>query len=101
MGMGEKAVHYLNMINPINHALDQQASPTPTRWNPLWWSRISTEKSSHGTGRLVLVHRFGRMDVSGGPGVCARPAIEWGLHSAEARNFGKLERIQHRPEAGG
>jgi cyclic beta-1,2-glucan synthetase len=26
MGMGEKAVHYLNMINPINHALDKASA---------------------------------------------------------------------------
>jgi cyclic beta-1,2-glucan synthetase len=26
MGMGEKAVHYLNMINPINHALDKTSA---------------------------------------------------------------------------
>jgi cyclic beta-1,2-glucan synthetase len=28
MGMGDKAIQYLNMINPINHALDQQAANT-------------------------------------------------------------------------
>jgi cyclic beta-1,2-glucan synthetase len=26
MGMGEKAVHYLNMINPINHTQDQASA---------------------------------------------------------------------------
>jgi cyclic beta-1,2-glucan synthetase len=26
MGMGEKAVHYLNMINPINHSQDQASA---------------------------------------------------------------------------
>lgn len=28
MGMGEKAVYYLNMINPINHALDKASADT-------------------------------------------------------------------------
>lgn len=28
LGMGEKAVHYLNMINPINHSLDKAAADT-------------------------------------------------------------------------
>jgi cyclic beta-1,2-glucan synthetase len=85
-GMGEKAVHYLNMINPINHALDQQAANTYKVEPFVVVADIYGEKSLTGqggwswyTGSAGWMYRVALESVLGlrlnGDSIMMKPAI--------------------------
>lgn len=85
-GMGEKAVHYLNMINPINHALDQQAANTYKVEPFVVVADIYGEKSLTGqggwswyTGSAGWMYRVALESVLGlrlnGDSIMLKPAI--------------------------
>ncbi len=97
-GMGEKAVHYLNMVNPINHALDQQAANTYKLEPFVVAADIYGEKSLTGqggwswyTGSAGWMYRVSLESVLGlrlnGDSIMLKPAISesWKGYSIDLR----------------
>ena len=67
LGDGDKAVEVLTLINPINRTATRRASHA-TRSNPMRVRRRLFDAASCRARRMVLVHRFGRLDLSRGAG---------------------------------
>jgi len=64
-----------------------------TKSSPTWWPRMSIRWHPMSGEGLVLVHRFGRLDVSSGFGVGAGISSQSGLIARDAVHSGGLAKL--------
>ena len=93
LGDGDRAGELFGLLNPINHA-STRAGMHKYKVEPVrGGGRCLCGAAAHGPRRLDVVHRFSRLDVSGGPRIHTRIQVQRRSPAARSARAAFLARV--------